>query len=221
MSGRALIAWAVVLGVLAGCGEQDRQPDRRQGAGTPATEAQILKLARVLQSDFEHGGARFTAAFEIDGQRALATGRVDFRSGRGTAAVRPANAELGPQRRFFWGRRKVLAQTAPGSRRYKPEAPDPQGNPVHGMIRFVNLLSAENIDNTALIRAAEPRLMGRTTIAGAPVEEFRYGDGITLSILTDTGLLRRIHTSQVTGGLTVDLLTHEPVEIELPPEGRR
>ena len=220
MSGRALVAGAVLLGALAGCGEQHRQPDRR-GAGTPATDAQILTLARVLQSDLEHGGSQFTAAFQIDGQRALATGRVDFRSGRGTAVVRPANADLGPQRQFFWTRRKVLAQAAPGSRRYKPEAPDPQGNPVHAMIRVINLLSAETIDNPAIIRAAEPRLIGRTTIAGAPVEEFRYGNGITLWVLTGKGLLRRIHTSRVTGGVTVDLLTHEPVKIELPPVARR
>jgi hypothetical protein len=99
--------------------------------------------------------------------------------------------------------------------------PDAQGNPVHAMMKFINLLAAETIDNTANISAAKPRLIGRTAIAGAPVDEFRYGDGITLWVLTGTGLLRRIHTSRVTGGLTVDLLTHEPVKIELPPVARR
>ena len=221
MSGRALVAGVVLLGVLlAGCGGQLQQP-RPSAAGKPATDAQVLMLARVLESDFEHGGSQFTAAFQIDGQPALATGRVDFRSGRGTAAVRPANAGQGPERQFFWTRRKVLAQAAPGSRRYNPEAPDAQGNPVHAMVKFINLLSAETIDNTANISAAGPRLMGRTTIAGDPVEQFRYGNGITLWIHTGSGLLRRIHTSRVNGGITVDLLTHEPVKIALPPETRR
>jgi hypothetical protein len=220
MSGRTFVAGAVLIGaLLVGCGEQHRPP-QQGAAGKPATDAQVLVLARVLESDLEHGGSRFTAAFQIDGQNALATGRVDFRSGRGTAVVRPANADLGPQRQFFWTRRKVLTQAAPGSRRYRPEVPDAQGNPVHAMMKFINLLAAETIDNTANISAAKPRLIGRTTIAGVPVDEFRYGNGITLWI-TGTGLLRRIHTSRVTGGLTVDLLTHEPVKIELPPVARR
>ena len=223
MSGRAFVAaGAVVLAALAGCGGQDRQPQPQTGAaGKPATDAQVLMLARVLQSDFEHGGSQFTAAFQIDGQPALASGRVDFRSGRGNAVVRPANPDQGAEREFFWTRKKVLAQAAPGSRRYNPEAPDAQGNPVHAMVKFINLLSAETIDNTANITAAGPRLMGRTTIAGAPVEQFRYGNGITLWIHTGSGLLRRIHTSRVNGGITVDLLTHEPVKIELPAEARR
>ena len=221
MSGRALVAGAVLLGaLLAGCGEQHQQ-HRSGAAGTPATDAQVLMLARVLESDLEHGGAQFTATFELEGQRALATGRVDFRSGRGTAVVRPADPDLGPPRQFFWTRRKVLAQAAPGSRRYKPEVPDAQHNPVHAMIKFINLLSAETIDNTANISAAGPRLMGRTSIAGDPVDEFRYRRDTTLWILTGSGLLRRIRTSRVTGGLTVDLLTHEPVKIELPPVTRR
>jgi hypothetical protein len=35
-------------------------------------------------------------------------------------------------------------------------------------------------------------------------------------IPTDSGLLRRISTNRVTGGLTVDLTSHEPVKIDLP-----
>jgi hypothetical protein len=48
----------------------------------------------------------------------------------------------------------------------------------------------------------------------------RSGD-ITLWILTDSGLLRRISTNRVTGGLTVDLTSHEPVKIDLPPLAHR
>ena len=223
MSGRALVAGAVLLGaLLAGCGEQ-RQHPRSAAAGTPATDAQVLMLARVLESDLEHGGAQFTATFELEGQRALATGRVDFRSGRGTAVVRPADPDLGPPRQFFcWDAEEGVgpgrAGEPPGT---SPEVPDAQHNPVHAMIKFINLLSAETIDNTANISAAGPRLMGRTSIAGDPVDEFRYRRDTTLWILTGSGLLRRIRTSRVTGGLTVDLLTHEPVKVELPPVTRR
>jgi hypothetical protein len=212
----------LICALLAACGGDDRQDQTASATATPATDEQVLMLARVLESNFQHGGARFTAKLEVDGQPALATGRVNFRSGRGTALVRPADTALGPPRRFFWTRRAALAQTAPGSRRYVRQVPDQQRDPIHAMIAFINLLSAETIDNTANIRDQAPRFIGNTTIAGNPVDEFRYGrDGdITLWILPDTGLLRRISTDRVTGGLTVDLTSHEPVTIDLPAVAR-
>jgi hypothetical protein len=219
MNGRAAAVCVALLCALpAGCGGgQDRQP-QRSAEGTHATDADVLVLARVLAANREHGGARFTATLDMQGEPALATGRVDFRSGRGTAVLRPADARLGPPRRFFWTRREVLAQTAPGSRRYARQMPDEQGNPVHAMIGYVNQLSAETIDNTADIRDKAPRLIRHTTIARAPVDEFRYGrtGSTTLWILRGSGLLRRIRTRRVTGGLTVDLISHEPMRIQLP-----
>jgi len=61
------------------------------------------------------------------------------------------------------------------------------------MIGFINLLSAATIDNTANISAAAPRLIGQTTIAGAPVDEFRYGrsGNTTLWIPPSRGARRR------------------------------
>jgi hypothetical protein len=91
------------------------------------------------------------------------------------------------------------------------------------MIGFINLLSSETIDNTANISAQSPRLIRQTTIAGAPVDEFRYGrtGSTTLWILRSSGLLRRISTDRVHGGITVDLITHEPISIDLPPVAHR
>jgi hypothetical protein len=222
MIARAIAACALLAcTLLAGCGDQHRPPRRAHptAAGTPATDAQVLTLAQVLESNFERGGARFTATLEVDGQPAQATGRVDFRSGRGTALISPVNPGLGPPRQFFWTRSWVFAQAAPGSRRYERQVPNEQGDPVHGMIGFINLLSAETIDNTVAIRAQAPIFLGHTTIAGAPVDEFRYGSNgnTTLWILSGSGLLRQVYTNRVTGGLTVDLLTHQPVKIDLPP----
>ena len=213
----------LVCALLAACDGEDQQGQAASATAKPATDAQVLKLARVLAANFEHGGARFTANLEVDGQPAQAAGRVNFRSGRGTALVSPADPALGPPRRFFWTRRAALAQTAPGSSRYRRQVPDQQGNPIHAMIGFINLLSAETIDNTANIRDQAPRFVGKTTIAGNPVDEFRYGRSgdITLWIVTGSGLLRRISTNRVTGGLRVDLNSHEPVKIDLPPLARR
>ena len=80
--------------------------------------------------------------------------------------MRPADPALGPPRRFFWTRRAALAQTAPGSRRYVRQVPDQKGDRIHAMIAFINLLSAETIDNTANIRDQAPRFIGKKTIAG-------------------------------------------------------
>ena len=216
----AMCALLICL-LLAGCGAQQRQT-RTGTTGARATDAQVLMLAQVLESDFRRGGAQFTANLQVDGQPARATGRVDFRSGRGTALVGPVDPSLGPPRRFFWTRTTVLAQASPGSRHYLREVPDEHGNPVHAMIGFINLLSAETIDNTANISAATPRLIGQTRIAGAPVDEFRYGRNgdITLWILTGSGLLRRIATTRASGGLTVDLINHDPIKIDLPRTAR-
>jgi hypothetical protein len=213
----------LVCALLAACDDDDQQGQAASATAKPATDAQVLRLARVLASNFEHGGARFTAKLEVDGQPAVAAGRVDFRSGRGTALVSPADPALGPPRRFFWTRRAALAQTAPGSRRYLRQVPDKQRDPIHAMIAFINLLSAETIDNTANIRDQAPRFIGKRTIAGNPVDEFRYGRSgdTTLWILTGSGLLRRISTNREPGGLTVDLASHEPVEIDLPPVAHR
>ena len=220
MRSRGVLARLALLSALVvACGGQHRQPPpttRSTHAGTPATDSQVLTLARVLESNFTHGGASFTASLQVDGQPAQATGRVDFRSGRGEALVAPADPGQGPPRQFFWTRRTVLAQTAPGSRRYERQVPNEQGNPVHGMIGFINLLSSENIDNTANISAQGALFLGHTTIAGAPVDKFRYGGDTTLWILTSSGLLRQVYTTRVTGGLTVDLINHEPVRIQLP-----
>jgi hypothetical protein len=220
MRSRAAAASALLMCLLvAGCGGGHRQPRATTAAThapTPATAVQVLTLARVLESNFVHGGAQFTANLQVDGQPAQATGRVDFRSGRGEALVAPVDQGQGPPRQYFWTRRMVFAQSAPGSRRYSREVPNAQGNPVHGMIGFISLLSSENIDNTANISAQSPLFLGHTTVAGAAVDEFRYGGDTTLWILTGSGLLRQIYTTRVTGGLTVDLIHHEPVKIDLP-----
>jgi hypothetical protein len=217
MSRRTIAASGLLVCVLlAGCGGQHRQPHHTTAA-TPATGAQVLTLAQVLEANFEHGGAHFTASLQVDGQPATATGRVDFRTGRGEALVAPVDSGQGPPRQYYWTRNTVLAQAAPGSRQYESEVPNEQGNPIHGMIGFIDLLSSETIDNTANITAQGALFLGHTTIAGTPVDKFRYGGNTTLWILTGSGLLRRIYTTRVTGGLTVDLLNHQPVKIALPP----
>jgi hypothetical protein len=216
----AALAFAVAV-TAAACGadtEGPAAPTTVARAGTPATDAQLLMLAHVLDRNRQRGGARFTARLDIDGRPAIATGRVDFRSGRGTATLRGAESGGGPPRRFYWTRHAVLAQTTPGTAQYARQPPDPQDDPVHAMIGFVNLLAAETIDNTTNLRDQQARQIGHTTIAGTRVDIYTYGRtaNTTLWVQRDGGLLRRVRTDRVPGALTVDLQTHQPITVTLP-----
>jgi hypothetical protein len=219
MRGRAAAALAVVVAVSGCGGSAARHPTRTTTQpGRPATAAQVLTLARLLDDDRERGGARFTAHLKIRGQPVTAVGRVDFPTGRGTALITPVDPALGKNRRFYWTRDAVLAQRRPGSHAYDRQTPDPQNDPVHAMVAFVNLLAARTIDNTVNIADQDPRFLGATQIDGRPADAYRYGrsGATTLWVDKKTGLLRRVRTTRVPGGLTIDLNSHGPQAIALP-----
>jgi hypothetical protein len=221
---RGAVALLACGALLAGCGADREGPAPPSTlparAGTPAGDAQLLSLAHVLEANRAHGGARFTARLKVNGGATLATGRVDFRSGRGTAVLRGAQTGSGPPRRIYWTRAAVFAQSAPGSRRYARQAPDAQDDPVHGMVAFVNLLAAETIDNTTALAAEQVRHLRAAPIAGTAVDRYDLGrdDDTTLWLAHDSGFLRRIHTNNIPGGLTIDLLSHAPITINLPAD---
>lgn len=216
-----LVAAAVALG---GCGGSDRDADQATGTATtrqegrPITDEQALALARVLQQNWQRGGATFTGSVDVHGVRIPLNGRVDFRNGRGVATLREPGAAA---RRYGWTRRAVYAQAAPGSRRYSRQPPDPDDDPVHAMIALVNLLAAETIDNTANIRDQGARHLGTGTIDGTPVDTYRYGvDGsTTYAIDREDGLLRRLDARHPVGEIVVTLTSHRPVHVALPPDG--
>lgn len=219
---RALALLAAGL-LLAACGSSDDGGDARTATsrttpGAPVSEAQALQLARTLEQNHARGGARFTATFAVEGHPVHASGRVDFRRGRGVVSVRADDATLSAPRRFYWTRNAVFAQARPGGRTYERRTPDPAGDPVQAMIGFVHLLSAETIDNTANIRDQGARYLRRVTVGGRRYDLFRYGrsGAITLWVAPD-GTLRRAATDRVDDDIDVTLLTHEPVVVRLPP----
>lgn len=220
---RAALAALATAAALAACGGSSSDDAASTTAartvpGTPVTDAQALQLARTLQANRALGGARFSAAFDVDGQPVHASGRVDFSRGRGVVRVAPDDPELSAPRTFYWTRRAVLAQARPRGRSYVRRAPDPENDPVQAMIGFVHLLSAETIDNTANIRDQGARFLRSVTLDGRRYDVFRFGrtGAITLWVAPD-GTLRRAATDRVGDGLTVTLLTHEPVRVRLPP----
>ncbi|MDW5593832.1 hypothetical protein VSS74_05775 [Conexibacter stalactiti] len=225
MSARATaVALLVAVAFATGCGGSDDAPSAVAAAttaaadrGRPVTDEQALVLARLLQQNWQRGGARFTGELPIHGTTVAMRGRVDFRSGRGTAVLRDPS---GQARRYAWTRRAVLAQAQPGSTRYVAKAPDPDGDPVHAGISFLNLLSAETIDNTTNIKDQNASFAGSGTLDGIPVDVYDYG-ATRYWVQRNDGLLRRVEGEFGADALmSVTLVSHRPVRIALPRASR-
>ena len=226
----AALACCALLAVGgAGCGGDDDGGPAATAARTTAAaqqgravdDAQALVLARLLQLNWQSGGARFTGSLPLHGQPVELRGRVDFRDGRGEMTL---TDPTGQERRYVWTRRTVRAQAAPGSGRYVAQAPDPSGDPVHAVIAFLNLLSAETIDNTTNIKDQGARWLGRATLDGEAVDRYRYGGGGRTSywVGVDDGLLRKVQARLPDDSLlTVRLTAHGPVRVALPRAGGR
>lgn len=184
-------------------------------AGTPVTDEQALVLARLLQLNWQRGGADVSGALPVVETDVVLEGKVDFRSGRGDVTLRdPA----GQERRYVWTRGAVFAQAAPGSGEWERQAPDADGDPVHGAIRLLNLLSAETIDNTTNIKDQDARHLGEETVDGERVDVYRYGaDGATTYWVGRDGLLRQVEAVFPDDAvMTFALTDHRPVRVRVP-----
>jgi hypothetical protein len=201
--------------LLLGCGDSGSDKTGQGEEGKPVDEAQALVLAQLLQRNWQEGGATFRATMPIQGTPVVAKGRIDFRNGRGQATLRDPS---GQTRQYLWTPKMVYAQSAPKSRRYERERPNPDGNPVHQMIAFLNLLSAETVDNTVNIVDQGARYLGREEIAGATVDRYRYGgDGrTTYWVGVEDGLLHRVQAELPQGRLEVDLGERGKQLIKIP-----
>jgi hypothetical protein len=217
----SVVLVGLALAGAAGCGDSGDDggsppPRTAEQDARPVTDEQALVLARLLQQNRQRGGATITGEVDISGVTMPMRGRVDFRSGRGTATLKePAAAS----RRYVWTRRAVYAQAAPESKRYEVQPADPDNDPVHSAIAFINALSAETIDNTTNIKDQGVRFVGRETLGGTPVDAFDYGaDGRTRYwVDRDDGLLRQVQaTFGDQGTLMVRLGTRAPQRISLP-----
>lgn len=186
--------------------------------GTPVTDEQALVLARLLQLNWLRGGADVSGTLPVQGTEVVLEGKVDFRDGRGDATL---TDPTGQERRYLWTRRAVLAQAAPGSREWERQPPDPDGDPVHGAIRLLNLLSAETIDNTTNIKDQDARHLGTESLDGERVDVYRYGaDGATTYWVGRDGLLRQVEAVFPDDTvMTFALSDHRPVKVRVPGAG--
>jgi hypothetical protein len=219
-----LVALALaVAAVAAGGGGGDAAPPPaadEAAAERPVSDDEALVLARLLVQNRDRGGARFTGHLDVRGVEIPLRGRVDFRSGRGTATLREPGAA---SRRYVWTRRTVYAQAAPGTPRYTRQRPDPDHDPVHAAIAFINLLAAETIDNTTNIRDQGARHVGRESLGGRSVDVFDYGDAgrTTYWVDREERLLRQVRARfPDAGDLVVTLTEHAPQRVALPARHR-
>jgi hypothetical protein len=233
---RARAALALLLAgcccalAVAGCGDSSDSGGASTAAttataaaaaaesGRPVSDEQALVLARMLQRNWQLGGARVSGTIPVHGATVELTGRVDFRAGRGELTLTDPQGQM---RRYAWTRSVVLAQAAPGSREWVRQAPDPDRDAVHAAIRLLNLLSAETIDNTTNIKDQDARFLRRETLDGRAVDVYRYGaDGATTYWVGDDGLLRQIEAVFPDDSvMTFALADHRPVRVRLPRAG--
>lgn len=211
---RRLLAVALMGALMAGCGGSTRQ---RPGDGRTPTQPQILELARVLLNDYNHSGSRLTGTYTVDGQLLDFVGNVDFRNAAGTLSLHQRSLPGQSARTYFWTRKLVLAQTAPGSDAYLARPPDPQNNFVDHLIAFIDLLSSPAIDNIELLQSSGVRYLG----SSRGVDRFREGKRVVLSVEHSSDLLSAVQATE-TGGSTISvlLLSHAPQRIRLPPRSR-
>lgn len=234
------IALALAAGGLTACGGKgsgkDPAPSTSAASaptatppgqeGKPVTEDQAVVLARLLLRNHDDGGAHVTGDFPFTKQaRVLVDGQVDWRHLRGTMTVREPTASPDSARRYFWTKGEVLAQARPGSEQFQVSKPDPDNQPAHFLISALALLSAETLDNVALIRDQGSRYLGRKQLEGRPTDVYQYGTGGKNEYWVDasSGVLQRIvlDLPQLGGSGTLDFDQRGPKDIELPPKADR
>ncbi len=210
---RRVVAGAVLILLLAGCGGGTMATNR----GRPITSSQALELARVLLANYQHAGSRLAGTYTVQGQPLDFTGMIDFRTGEGVLALHQRSLPGQSARTYYWTRRLVLTQVAPGSSDYLVRSPDPQGQLVDHLVSFLELLSSPAIDNIELLEHSGVRYLG----SSGGLDRFREGARTLLTVKHSTGLLAAIHVSQINGAaITVFLLSHGPQRITLPPRSR-
>ncbi len=223
---------ALALAAAAGCGDGEAPAvtsppaPAAAPAGTPVTDEQAVVLARLLQRNYEDGGARVTGDFPFSKTaRVLVDGQMDWRKLRGTMRILEPGRPAGAARRYFWTRDVVLAQAAPGEERYRQATPDPERVPAHFLISSLALLSSENIDNVALIKDQGSRFLRRDALRGEPVDVYQYGSAGKNEywVGVGDGRLRRVQLDlpKLGGTGTLDFTRRGRQAIELPPASAR
>jgi len=207
---RRWIAAAVFVVTLAGCGGSGTATN----PGRPITSPQALELARVLLGDYQHAGSRLAGTYMVQGQPLDFTGMIDFRTGTGELSLHQRSLPGQSARTYYWTRRFVLTQVAPGSSDYLVRSPNPQGQIVDHLISFLVLLSSPAIDNIELLEHSGVRYLG----SSGGLDRFREGARTLVTVNHSTGLLTAIHVGQTNGAtISVLLLSHGPHQITLPP----
>ena len=226
----SLFAAAGASAVLAGCGGSS-SPGVSTGAarstasptvGRPITDEEALQLARVLNRNYEDGGAMFSGTLPFPrGTTVKVTGRIDWRHLRGQATFVDPVAKLSD--RVYWTKTAVFEQTGPSgvaARTFNRHPPQPKTRVIDFYISALARTSSETIDNITTIKEQGTTFLRTDRLGVDAVNVFRYGSAGKARYWLDTsGLLRRIELDlqSLSGTAVLSFFKRGPTVIALPP----
>jgi hypothetical protein len=224
----------LLTGVLSGC-TSSRAADRE--AGDPVTEAEAESLARLLQRNYQRGGADFVVTAPYATQAVLTlTGEVDFRRGEGRAeAVTSFGDERGDlsstvyfTEEQIWGGGPGLPEALsragadPADYLRRPvAAPDGGTAPLVDVLTGLVLnLATPRADDAPSFRERDWSWAGRRSIDSRLSSVFADPSGRTVAVSAADELLLQ-YVAPLPGQdfeVTVTLADHGAQSIELPAD---
>ena len=217
------------LVLLAACGgnqpedEIELDDDERE-----ITDEEAARLAETLVNNRELGGADFRVTARLpNGATLTMEGEVDWADRSGRAAVdtsegAAAVAEVVWTETDVYERVPDLTDLAAQSGRavdWVSRRPDPDGRDIDAVIEVLLGLSAEELDDAAVLQQ-EPgtAYLRADTVAtqGVDVDVVRYGTGTILWIEQDGTTMWRFESLSNDRPLVADLFDHGSRTIEVP-----
>lgn len=164
--------WLVLAIVLAACGTGTPEP-----RGLSTTEAERLALVRF--TNYTAKNAKFTASVPSPGGKLVLTGRVDFVSHLGYAAMRTdGRTDLASGGLVQWNLTKLAFHGSPTAQAVDPppaenwqlRALQKTGSELDGALRLLVNLASDRPDNAQLLQQSTARWLRSDTIDGVAVD---------------------------------------------------
>jgi hypothetical protein len=230
---RRSTAWpagVVLLMMVAGCSADAtvREP------GSAVTEAEAETLSRLLQRNYQRGGADFVVTAPYGSEVVLTmTGEVDFRRSQGRAQLVTSYGDDRPDDTAtvlfssdaLWigdvpGLGEALAQTGVEGAAYLRRPLDAEGRAdlVDVLVRVVLDLSRARADDPRAFRDGDWTWDGQRSIDSRLSAVFADAGGATVAVDAADDLLLQ-YTTPLPGEpfeVTVTLADHGPVSVALP-----
>ena len=192
------------------------------------TEAEADRLADVLYTNFQDGGASFTlSALTTTGATIAIEGDIDFTKGAGRADFTSTGSDASLVEVAWLGDTVLesiptLVQLADaggqGGFTWVARAADPQTYEVDAQLAIVRALGSEVRENPQLVRQSGARWLRSDTLRGVAVDVFQYGKNTKYWLAKDGSQLLRFegNNSDQNSPVLVDLTDPGTRTIDLP-----